>query len=554
MTLACRDAEAIPKAEHAGRIVTREGLRLQVMHDGTLVRAGGCHGPWMERIIRDLRGHHEPQAELVFHHLLRHCRPGTTIVDLGAKWARYTNWYLGAVPGSTAVCVEPDAGAMKCGVENLSFNGRSAIWVNASVSGTASTVAAVARAPEPQGPGLPCHTLDSLLDLVGARPIEILRLDVEGDEDAFLATLGPAVAAGLLRFVVVATHHVSISGSGTTHGDCLRLLAALGATILAEHTVEESFSGDGLVVASFHPADAPLPMPTVSLNAAAGSLFGRPQALGGAVRLVDTDNGPMLVRADDSVIGESLRQRGTFEEGRVSEVVRFLRGRCGFNPSLFIDVGANIGTHIVHALRGGLFAQGVGIEMDADNFRLLRSNLAINVKAGSWRLFDVALSDRVGLATASLDPSNFGDHRVVVEGVSSAGLYREKERRRATITVTTLDRLERDVGFLADEQTLVWIDTQGHEGHVLDGARSILARERPPRVVCEFWPYGLEQARGRERLFRFLRRCRSIHDIGVAGWQTGAVATVESLERLYDRLLAECSPEQSPHTELLCIP
>ncbi len=549
MTIACRDAEAIPKAEHAGRIVTRDGLRLQVMHDGTLVRAGGCHGPWMEQIIRELRGHLEPQAELVFHHLLRHCRHGTTFVDLGAKWARYTNWYLGAVPGSTAVCVEPDAGAMKCGEENLSFNGRSAIWVNASVSGTASTVAAVARVP-----GLPCHTLDSLLDLVGARPIEILRLDVEGGEYPFLTTFGRAVAAGLLRFVVVATHHVSISGSGTTHGDCLRLLASLGATILAEHTVEESFSGDGLVVASFFPSDAALPMPAVSLNNAAGSLYGRPPAVGGAVRLVDTENGPMLVRSDDSVIGYSLLQRGTFEEGRVSEVVRFLRERHRFNPGLFVDVGANIGTHIVHALRSGLFARGVGIEMDADNFRLLRSNLSLNVEAGSWQLFDVALSDRVGLATASLDPANHGDHRVVVEGVECRGLYGEKDRRRAEIAVTTLDRLESEAGFIADERTLVWIDTQGHEGHVVDGARGILARERPPVVVCEFWPYGIEQAGGREQLFRFLRRCRSIRDIGSVGWQTGAVATVESLETLYDRLLAESTPDQSPHTELLCIP
>jgi hypothetical protein len=508
----------------------------------------------MEQIIRDLRGHHEPQAELVFHHLLRHCRPGTTIVDLGAQWAPYTNWYLGAVPGSTAVCLESDSGAMECGQENLSLNGRRAVWVNAAVGETASTAASVIRDSDGQCPGLPCHTLDSLLDLVGRRPIEILRLDVEGGEYPFLGTLERAAAAGLLRFVVVATHHVAISGSETTHGDCLRLLAALGATILAEYTVEESFSGDGLVVASFHQADAALPMPTVSHNTAADSLFGRPPAVGGAVRLVDTDNGPMLVRSDDSVIGSSLRTRGTFEEGRVSEVVRFLRTRHRFHPHLFIDVGANIGTHLVHALRGGLFAEGVGIEMDADNFRLLRSNLSLNVKAGSWRLFDVALSDRVGQATASLDPANFGDHRVVVEGVACGGLYGEKKRRRVAIAVTTLDRLEPDAKFLADERTLVWIDTQGHEGHVLDGARGILARERPPMVVCEFWPYGLEQAGGRERLFRFLRRCRSIHDIGSVGWQTGAVVTVESLERLYDRLLGECSPEQSPHTELLCMP
>ncbi len=85
------------------------------MHDGTKVVAGGYHGDWMADIIRSLNGHHEPQEELLFHHLLRYVRQRSTFVELGAFWAYYTNWYLGAVPFSRAVCIEPDAINMRVG-------------------------------------------------------------------------------------------------------------------------------------------------------------------------------------------------------------------------------------------------------------------------------------------------------------------------------------------------------------------------------------------------------------------------------------------------------
>ena len=74
MTVGCRDADSIPKAAGAGEIFEVEGQRLQLMQEGTLVKADGYCGPWMTEIIRRLRGYHELQEELPFNHLLRHCR------------------------------------------------------------------------------------------------------------------------------------------------------------------------------------------------------------------------------------------------------------------------------------------------------------------------------------------------------------------------------------------------------------------------------------------------------------------------------------------------
>ncbi len=52
-----------------------------------------------------------------------------------------------------------------------------------------------------------------------------------------------------------------------------------------------------------------------------------------------------------------------------------------------------------------------------------------------------------------------------------------------------------------DRVGLAWIDVQGHEGHVLAGATSLL--ERPIPAVTEFWPEALRRAGGLDR-FRAL--------------------------------------------------
>ena len=264
LTLRCRDCDAIPKVADAGRIISRAGTPVQVMHDGSLVPAGGYCGAWMTRVIAGLRGHHEPQEEFLFHHLLQHVRPGTLIVELGAYWAYYSAWYLGAVPGSRAVCLEPEAAHLDVGRQTMALNGRTARFIHARVGGT--------RGPEPAA-----DDADAELDMAGLTKrldqaaIEILHMDVQGAETGFIRSMRHAGSSGLVRFLVASTHHASITGSPTTHEDCLAELRAQGAAILAEHSVAESYSGDGLIVAAFDPRDAAISLPPISRAASAES-------------------------------------------------------------------------------------------------------------------------------------------------------------------------------------------------------------------------------------------------------------------------------------------
>ena len=561
MTVGCRDADAIPKVPHAGEIVSRNGIDVQIMHEGTLVRAGGYGGEWMTQIIRKLRGHHEPQEELIYHHLVKQAGDGTLMVELGAFWAYYTNWYLGAVPGSRALCIEPDANNMACGQENLRLNARVAQWELACVGREHADAVPICRGSDEVTVSVPCHSMDSILRRAGGQAIEMLHIDVQGAELPFLESCGNAAAAGLLRFVLVSTHHASISGSETTHQDCLRQLASLGAVILCEHTVEESFSGDGFIAASFQTGDAGLKLPPLSRNVPRASFFGPDGRRQPEVALADTDNGPMIVFSDDAPIGSSLRTRGTFEEGAIASVVRFLRRESDFRPRLFVDIGANIGTHLLRGLRDGMFAESVGVEMDAANFRLLTCNVILNDRQRQVRLFNVAVSDRAGTTTMERSTDNYGDHRVrsgeggvggseAVPADRGREFFAEHRRETRSVETVTLDTLEATGGFRCDRGTLMWIDTQGHEGHVLEGACGIFSREDRPFVVLEFWPYGLDRSGGRERLFRFLGNCRAVYGMRAAGWESAGPTSLADLERLYERMLRE---EGAPHTDLLCV-
>ncbi len=248
------------------------------MHNGIKVKAGGYHGDCMSHVIRSLRGHHEPQEEFVFHHLLRFCRHNTLIVELGCFWAWYSLWYLKEIPGSRAICIEPDPKNLEIGITNSNLNHMKnrmnffSFWIGGE-NLTAFTSIAESTNMEVT---LPSLNAQGILALTENEPIELLHIDIQGAETNFLRSIGTRGIEGLIRFVVASTHHSSISGSKSTHEDCVKSLKENGAHILVEHTIQESFSGDGLIVASFFHEDSNLYIPSISRNTPGKSMFPEP--------------------------------------------------------------------------------------------------------------------------------------------------------------------------------------------------------------------------------------------------------------------------------------
>ena len=263
-TVACTDADDLPRVPGAGDVIERDGERLQVMHNGVLVTEGGYYGVLSSEIIRCLRGVHEPQEEVAFDAIMR--RLATTaptdrapvMVELGSYWAYYSLWFLDSFPDGRVICLEPDPRNLEVGRHNFELNGREGTFLNAAIGdGSGATMP---FQPDDGAPpiDLPTHDLGSLLRMLDEPAIDVLLADIQGGEYPLLAHSVDVLRSGKIRYLVISTHDLVITGSAMTFQQVLAFLVEAGAHIICEHSLTESVSGDGLVVASFDPRDRDL--------------------------------------------------------------------------------------------------------------------------------------------------------------------------------------------------------------------------------------------------------------------------------------------------------
>jgi len=275
MTISCRDCESIPKVHNAGEIIERDGNRVQVMHNGNVVLADCYYGGWMTSIISSLHGHHEPQEEKVFHAVLDTLKPGASMIELGCFWAYYSLWFNTAIPNSRNICCEPDTRNIEVGKKNAELNNRDVIFLQAAAGNNHRATLDHRCEANGQILRIPIYSVDGILGDYGWDTLDVLHMDVQGAELSALQGATQAIEQGRITYVFVSTHHYSISGHPDTHQRCLDFLTARGGQIISHHTVAESFSGDGLIVARFGTGE---PMTVdVSLNRAGQSLFRSPE-------------------------------------------------------------------------------------------------------------------------------------------------------------------------------------------------------------------------------------------------------------------------------------
>jgi FkbM family methyltransferase len=201
------------------------------------------------------------------------------------------------------------------------------------------------------------------------------------------------------------------------------------------------------------------------------------------------------VRTNDPEIGRHTFVHGAYDLPTMEVAMRLLgergqelRGRS------FLDVGANIGTAAVMAVRRFGASACLAIEPAPDNLELLRWNIVLNGMQDVATVFPVALSDHDGRLRLDLSDSNAGDHRLHTGPPVEPG--RREERRGVEVDVIRLDELIDRGDIQLDTLGLLWMDVQGHEGQVLSGACKLLRSGIP--IVVELWPAGLRRAGGVE--------------------------------------------------------
>jgi FkbM family methyltransferase len=142
----------------------------------------------------------------------------------------------------------------------------------------------------------------------------------------------------------------------------------------------------------------------------------------------------------------------------------------------FVDVGANIGTQTVYAMRSGKFCGVIAVEPEPHNLELLRRNLAYNGLSDKVHVVAAAASSSNANATLVRDRQNFGAHSIVPNWSDTPGTS-------VTVATRTIDDTRKSLNIAAADVGLVWIDVEGHEIEALRGMQSLRAAKVP--IVSE---------------------------------------------------------------------
>jgi FkbM family methyltransferase len=189
------------------------------------------------------------------------------------------------------------------------------------------------------------------------------------------------------------------------------------------------------------------------------------------VRSAQSNLGFFVHRRD--AIGRHIAKYGTHEPLLTKWLSDYLNAA---QPGLFVDVGANLGWHALHAARHDATEMVVAFEPDPFNAQLLERNRSLNditnivIKAS-------AVGAESGQARLHCyKNSNLGRHSIVTD-------YGYKSQ---IVPLVTLDQALVELGLDRRAVTALKIDVEGYEPAVIAGASQTL--ERTNCVIVEYSP------------------------------------------------------------------
>ena len=240
ITTECRDCDELPRVANAGEcLVDDSGHAVQVMHNGLKVLYGRYYGSWLNEIISQLNGVHEPQEEWVFHHVIKHIQTGGVMVEAGCYWGYYSMWFARAVADAKIYLVEPQPNQMKVALKNFEINGLTADHTHAYFGSYPPQKLEIQKRRLGE---LPRLTVGDFMQMKGLDRISMLHADIQGHEEEMMDGARDLLAARKIDWLFISTH-------GARHPATRDILMEAGYRLVAEHDVGQSASADGLLVA-----------------------------------------------------------------------------------------------------------------------------------------------------------------------------------------------------------------------------------------------------------------------------------------------------------------
>ena len=160
----------------------------------------------------------------------------------------------------------------------------------------------------------------------------------------------------------------------------------------------------------------------------------------------------------------------------------------------FLDIGGNSGTTSIYCkLKLKPELRFIAFEPVKENAALLKINSIINGIENDIKVETVALSNEVAnRRMIATEPENMGGG-FVIDKKDVARLETEG-RKTEPVFETTLDNYLYENNIVGEQIKYIWLDTEGYEPDVLEGAAKLFEKHRIP--CCIEFNQGTYRARG----------------------------------------------------------
>lgn len=233
-----------------------------------------------------------------------------------------------------------------------------------------------------------------------------------------------------------------------------------------------------------------------------------------------------LVSTKDKFISKELFKKGNSDFGKFEKAYKILNLQTQKENLNLIDIGANIGTIGITALKNNFVSKCYFFEPSPLNYKILKNNIILNDLENNSQTYQLALGAQKGHSKLLLSENDFGDHRMKV------GNHIDSFRKEFKISVESLSHYE---DIIDPANSLIKIDTQGYEGYVLEGAKKYTSFGTP--LIMEFWPLGFKNSKCFELLVENLTQSNYSYFIDLKDMKNEKInISNNNLKALYDKI------------------
>ena len=245
------------------------------------------------------------------------------------------------------------------------------------------------------------------------------------------------------------------------------------------------------------------------------------------LKYTESANGKFLVFTNDGGISRQIFINKEYNLNSLKKVIKIIG-----KQNIIFDVGANLGTTCITALKQKYAKYSIAIEAEKNLFRLLNLNIQLNNMNNNIVPLNFAASDKHEYFDLIKNNKNYG-----------ANFIKKKANNKNLKNKIQSLKLDDLVKYLK-KKTLIWIDVQGNESKVLKGSSKLIKKKIP--FVIEFWPYGINRSNNKENLKKELEKFKYFFDLNYKKPIIKKISP-ENIEALFKKY------NQKKATELLLI-